>query len=411
MNRPEKLKWISTSPALCQDERLGEDRERFLPARFSPDGRAIDGSGETTSDLACFNCHLPIPREALQYRPFFVSVAGTPSSGKTYFQTAMIHNLRQTLESRACLEFRKIQSGSSELLFENEQALFGAPEQDELVSIEKTQEFGELYRLVQFDQQLVSFPQPFLFLLKPTHRHPNRGSRDQVTRLMAFYDNAGESYEPGRDSLVNPVTRHLGLSNVIMFCLDLTQESAFQHPRFQHPRKTLPTEQGEKQLECLRETISRANEYSQHGETPRNLVVVVTKFDLWSDKLGIRLKKNLWLTKDRYSVSAFDTPCVEQVSERLREALRQRIPEFVKTAEAFSRRLLFVPVSSTGSSPETDADGFTGIRPSQIRPLWTEAPIVYSMAKWCGGLVPYAKQGRPWQKKSIHGQSSVGNRE
>ncbi len=292
---------------------------------------------------------------------------------------------------KACLEFQNVGTTESALLTENETLLFSDPESEELVTIEKTQEFGDLYRLVQFDQELVSFPKPFLFLLKPTHKHPNRGAKDQVSRIMAFYDNAGESFERGRDSLVNPVTRHLGLSNVLMFCLDLSQEDAFQSS-FGIPKRA--DSKSNQQLNCLLEMERRSNEYSYSKMNSKNLIVVVTKFDQWNSRFGIRLKSNLWKSKERYSVSAFDTKYVEGISAQLREGLRKQIPDFVRTAERISKRLMFIPVSAIGSKPETSGDGVYGVRPNNINPVWAEVPLIYSMAKWCGGLIPYAKKAK-----------------
>lgn len=391
---PHKLKWISESPTLREDERLGEEQARFLPSRFTPDGRAIDPMGEPCERLACPNCHLPMPKESLRTRPFFVSVAGTPSSGKTFFLTAMIHRLRKILAEKACFSFETLESGGSKLLFENEHRLFGEPDSDELVSLEKTQEFGELYRLVQFNQELVSYPQPFLFNLRPTMDHPHRRQKQKISRLIALYDNAGESFDVGRDSLVNPVTRHLGLANVLMFCLDLHQEKPFQ-TKIRKPRA------GQKgianslrpghQLESFKEMCRRADQYAPSKSTRRNLIIVVTKFDEWSSRLGITLTRKLWSRKDRFKISAFDTEFVSETSQKLRDILNKRIPEFVDAAEQFSDRVRFIPVSAIGSRPEFLSDGSNAVRPKNINPIWTDVPLIYAMSKWCGGLIPFAK--------------------
>lgn len=391
LNRPEKLKWIAQSQTLDHDPQLGEDQLRFHASHFTPEGQAIDPDGQPTSNLACSNCHLPIPRESLKYRPFFVSVAGTPSSGKTYFQTAMIHRLRSIFAEKACLEFEEVEIGTSNYFLENESTLFHNPESNDWVSIAKTQEFGDHYRLVQFNQELVSYPKPFVFKLRPTHLHPKRSSKEKATRLLAFYDNAGESFEKGRDSLVNPVTRHLGLSHVLMFCLDLEQEDAFQK---KYGKSKRPDANTGKQLACFEETTRRVRELSISGQTEKNLIVVVTKFDRWNTQLGIQLKKNLWQAKERFSVSAFDTQTIEETSLRLRKALFKRIPEWVDACERFSNRVLYVPVSAIGSQPEIDENGLASIRPRNIRPVWTEVPLVYALTKWCGGLIPYSQQAK-----------------
>jgi len=56
--------------------------------------------------------------------------------------------------------------------------------------------------------------------------------------------------------------------------------------------------------------------------------------------------------------------------------------------------LLYVPVSATGRGPEVDPQtGALGFRPKDIKPIGIEVPMLYSLARWTQGLVPYLKPG------------------
>ena len=47
-------------------------------------------------------------------------------------------------------------------------------------------------------------------------------------RALGLYDNAGEHFLPGRDTLGSPVTRHLARSRVLFFLFDPTQDPRFR---------------------------------------------------------------------------------------------------------------------------------------------------------------------------------------
>ena len=88
---PEDVKWISESSELLGDPKLGEQfQRRFLPSQFNVAGNAVDANNHVCHKLACPNCHLSIPRSLLQLPPLFISVIGTPGSGKTYLTERLV---------------------------------------------------------------------------------------------------------------------------------------------------------------------------------------------------------------------------------------------------------------------------------------------------------------------------------
>src|SRR5262245_48863100 len=91
---PHEVLWISAHPSLRGDPRLGPDvSRRFLPARFTARGAARDELGAECNQLACPNCHLTFPRLCLELKPWFVSIFGAPSCGKSYYLPAMTWRL------------------------------------------------------------------------------------------------------------------------------------------------------------------------------------------------------------------------------------------------------------------------------------------------------------------------------
>jgi hypothetical protein len=101
----DQLLFISESLDLPPDPKLPGDRLRFLPQRFNLAGAALDPHNKPCDKMACPECHLPIPRPWLYLSSFFVSIAGAPASGKSYFLASMIWQLRKTMAKNFCSNF------------------------------------------------------------------------------------------------------------------------------------------------------------------------------------------------------------------------------------------------------------------------------------------------------------------
>ena len=172
---PEETLWVAAHPDLLNDARLGSDKpQRFLPTRFNPEGNAIDIRGVVCQDLACPRCHLIIPRALLELPPIFISIAGTPSCGKTYFLAAMTWMLRQTLPRDFCLSYSDADAQSNFTLNKYEEDQFLNPDPDAIVKLLKTDPHaGDGYDYVSYGEQRVMYPRPFLFTIRPTQQHPS----------------------------------------------------------------------------------------------------------------------------------------------------------------------------------------------------------------------------------------------
>lgn len=395
---PEETVWISSHPELLDDPRLGDDQQlRFLPSRFNVAGNAIDSKGMVCQELACPNCHLPLPRPVLELIPFFVSIVGTPSCGKSYFLASMTWRLRKILPANFAMTFGDADTVTNKILNDYEEQQFFNPNQDALVRLAKTEEQGDLYSTVLFDQQRVSFPRPFLFAIKPTEKHPRADQAQNVSQLLSLYDNAGESFLPGKDTVVNPVTRHLAVSKAILFCLDPTQDPRFRKMVEPHTKdyQVIDSPVTTRQETVFHEMALRVRKHSDVGhnqKTDRLLVVVVTKFDVWKPIFAHQnLRDPIRVTKQG-ELKALDLPYVEEISKSLRELLWKTTPELVAAAEGLSERVLYVPVSATGGSPEKDPkSGVLGIRPKDINPIWCEVPMLLALIHSGRGTIPFVR--------------------
>jgi hypothetical protein len=395
---PEDVLWISAHSDLLGDARLGpEQQQRFLPTRFDVDGHALDARGFVCQQLACPHCHLPVPRVLLESEPTFLSILGTPACGKSFFLTAMTWELRRLLPLHFGVSFTDADPASNRSLNQYEESLFLNPRADQLVPllelIRKTELEGELYNTVLYGNQSVSYPRPFLFAVQPQPQHPNFDRAEQVRRVLCLYDNAGEHFQIGRDSTSSPVTRHMAQARVLFFLFDPMQDPRFQqHCRAPVTGPGRPADGPRRQEMLLQEAairIRRVLGLSDGSKHDRPLVVVVTKYDAWSNLLGDELAEP-WVF-NRENRAGIDLDQILQRSRVLRELLLGLCPEVVITAEEFAREVSYLPVTALGQSPETAGNAGLAIRPRDIHPRWATVPLLYALCRWMPGLIPSRK--------------------
>ena len=405
---PDRVLWIAQHPDLTGDPRLGADQAlRFLPTRFNVEGSAIDSRGFACHGLACPNCHLPIPRALFEMEPMFISILGAPACGKSYFLASMTWQLRQVLPKHFALMFSDADPISNHRLHEYEELQFLNPDPNALVAIEKTATQGDLYDTVLFGDQAISFPRPFMFTLKPAESHPNHAAAGRLSRVLCLYDNAGESFLPGQDTAISPVTRHLALSRCLLFLFDPTQDPRFrracqgksQDPQMQDRLQRFQREMPVRQETILLEAAHRVRRYTgipEKAKHSRPLILVVTKHDSWSTLLdGGRLNPP-WIGNSKGDLCAMQLDTIDEVSKKLRALLWKLCPEIVSAAESFAEQVIYMPVSATGRSPEVDPKtGAFGVRPRDMNPMWAETPLLYVLSRFVEGLVPYRRPTVP----------------
>lgn len=393
----ENVKWIAAHDDLLHDERLGDDMpQRFRPTRFDVGGNAIDVKGMQCKDLACPNCHLKIPRSVIVFRPFFISIAGTPSCGKSFYLASMAWQIRKTLPEKFGVLVGDSDGECNKILNDYEEQLFFNSDPSQMAKLAKTDMVGDWYSQVQYEGQTVTYPKPFYFDLRPKVKAGRQSDDKDHSRLLCLYDNAGESFLPGADTVSNPVTRHLGLAEAWLFCFDPSQD-----PRI---RKVIADRTDDHQVRkapvtarqetVLNEMVNRIRRHSSLGLKDRSnkpLFVVCTKFDAWSNLLGELPEP--WAFSKRQQVYGLNMSAIESVSKKLKRLLSKHCPEVVASSQSISNRVYYIPVSATGCSPVKDSKtGDYMVRTDSIKPVWCEVPVLLALAHRAPKLVRAARK-------------------
>lgn len=410
---PEATLWVSEHSNLLGDPLLGpEEPQRFLPTRFTVEGDARDAEGFPCHTLACPRCHLVVPRALLEMEPLFMSIFGAPASGKSFLLASMTWQLRQQLGRNFAISFSDADPVLNRHLNEYEESLFLNPQPGELTPlaslIRKTEEQGELYDTVTFGTQTVTYPRPFLLVLRPENGHPNSEKAERLSRVVCLYDNAGESFQPGRDVVGSPVTRHMAHSRTLFFVFDPTQDNRFRERMTNSVSGPIPSQAAgrvSRQEPVLQEAIARIRRYARMSQTEKHnrpLVVILTKYDTWSHLLSSMIDEDSygepWLpaaasTAGDVCMHALDVPRIERYSAMLRTLLQRTCPEIVSAAEGFAREVVYIPASAVGWSTQTDSEsGLVSIRPTDTRPFWVTVPFLYAIHRWTPGLIPGLKR-------------------
>jgi len=411
---PESALYIAGHSTLTGDVRLEDRKEkrRFTPTRFTPDGAAIDVMGTACRDLACPNCHLLVPRVLFERRStIFLSIFGRPSSGKSYFLAAMMRQMKRTLPRLFALGVTEPHPPSNRLAQAYENALFNHPNVDAFSDIPKTQEAGgQWYQQVKFGDELRQYPRPMFFQIAPLSGHPNGDKAARYARTLCLYDNAGESFEPGKDTPNNPVTQHMARSSGLFFIFDPTQESLFlrecsgktSDPQVEENMRDRGQESVTDPQDVVLSTASQnvkkylGREIAEPLDVP--LMVIVSKFDAWKHLLGGELPEFHLSPKPREGgdtvVCGLRISALEEISRRIKNLMRELAPAVLSATEQFSRHVYFVPSSATGCAPrlvgrdEISSKPTYKFRVGDLAPQWAEVPLLWMLSRHVGGLVP-----------------------
>lgn len=383
---PTNILWVARhedhrgDPYLSADEMM-----RFRPSRFTPDGNAIDPAGMVCHELACPQCHLIVPRRLLENRQATFSLVGVPGSGKSYLLASMAWQLRRLLPQRFGLRFADVDPRLNAIINDYEETLFLQEDPDRPVYIDKTQLHGSHYDQVRLKGQPTLLAHPFLFSIDAPDDAP------EAARVLCFYDNAGEHFYAGGDTTLAPGSRHVALADTLMFLFDPLQDARFRERcrAFSNDPQLQLSSRAQRQDTVLTEAAERVRRYA--GLSPRlklsqPMIVLVGKADVWCRELvGEDLDAEPFVGDAPAKV---DAARIERVSVAVRAMLESLTPEFVAAAEGHYERVLYVPVSALGGSPQPlEGGGLLTVRPRELRPKWVAVPVLYALARWLKGPV------------------------
>ena len=378
----EYVCYISSHPDLIGDAIAGEfEQHRFIPTVYHSSGLPLDARGLPCTDTACPHCHLRLPASVVDLGSIYFSIAGAPSSGKSYFLTSMIHALRRNMPQHN-LSFYDVDPIINSVINGYEDAMFMAIDQNAVVSLPKTQQIGSDFSN-QITKNGIAFelPKPFIFRLQSV----NSNSEQNIDSNIIFYDNAGEHFQPGADSIANPATKHLAHSDGIIFLFDPFNDARMRKECDQRDPQTELNTKIVDQTTLFAEMVNRIRRHSnlnscQNCDIP--LIVAVGKYDTWKNMLpkNINELQPLKINEDDFSLE-LDWNTILDVSFALREMMQDIAPALVAQAETFFEKVIFVPVSSFGCLASQSESGNIGIIPAQLNPVWVDTPINLLLAE------------------------------
>lgn len=376
---------IASHPDLMGDPVLGRDKMlRFLATRFNAKGQALDSTGTPCTDIACPHCRSKLPPHFLDSHSHIFSIIGAPSAGKSYYLASLIHEMENTIPCNFPFAWRDSDPTGNSMLNEVSYRLFNAPTA-ETAYLSKTDLEGVLYSEFYRHGRMVKLPKPFVYDIY------HMTDADLQTSLI-FYDNAGEHFEPGRNSEDSPGARHVAVADGLFFLFDPTSSPAFRRMIGEHTDPQLdagaPMRMDQQNI-IMAETSTRISSIlnlntKQRIDVP--MAIMIGKSDLWMNKLGAELQP---VMKD----GKVDQAAVDANSLILRAFLMKMHPSLCTTAETLSSRVRYFAISPLGCSPVTFYDAASGSMkigpdPSKLAPQHVCDPTLWVLSIIEPQLIP-----------------------
>lgn len=368
---------VSTSPALLGDPVLGEgEQRRFLPSQFTGNGLALDSEGGVCTEIACPRCHMALPRMLLETPQMVMSVIGAAGAGKSVFLASSMWQCRQVLGRMFGVSFMDLDPVANRWINAYEEKLFFQEDDESFQQIEKTDlQASNVCRTVMLDGDSVLLPLPSFFQIR-TKTAPQPQS-------LVVYDSAGEHFRAGADTQSSAVTLNMLNADVLFFMFDPSADPRFRS-MLDHGTGTAQN-YAQRQDVLLAEMAARIRRHmGNRSETrlTKPLIFGVSKADLLRQHLPLDAKIYQAVDEKHY---ALDLGALRKVSDATEDLLNDIAPEVTATAHDIASDVWFVPVSALGHNPMRE-----GVRPCDIKPLWTELPVVFTLAR--KGLIPTVGQ-------------------
>jgi hypothetical protein len=377
---------IAVHASLRGDTVLGEEHMlRFLASRFNDRGQALDAMGISSPETACPHCRRKLPPNFLDQPHHIFSIVGAPSSGKSYYLSVLIKMMQDISFKNFGVTFRDAAPSENAVLNDMRNHLFsaGTPEEAYLA---KTDLEGALYETLPRQGRQVRLPKPFVFRMTGRERGEDGFS-------IVFYDNAGEHFEPGRNSADSPGAQHIAVASGIFFLFDPLYSPEFRRKLQGHTDPQLSQRRNDQQDILLAESETRIKEIlglssSERVSTP--LAVIAGKSDAWLKLLGDEPLLPTLEVGPEGSVVRLDH--IRANSDRVRRLLLEISPSIVANAEAISSDVMFFAVSPLGHPPVTfeDSEGQfrIGPDPALLDPQRVEDPTLWVLSKIAPSMFP-----------------------
>ncbi len=370
---------IAVHASFRGDPVLGEEHmQRFLASRFNDRGQALDAMGVPSPEIACPHCRRKLPQGFTEEPHYIFSIVGAPTSGKSYYLSVLIKVLQNLLFREFGTSFRDASPSENAVLNDMKRHLFGAGSPQDAY-LAKTDLEGALYERLPRQGRQVMLPKPFVFRVSDDKR-PDQGFS------TVFYDNAGEHFEPGRNSADSPGAQHIAVASGVLFLFDPLFNSEFRARLKGVADPQLEKQQPDQQDVILSEVEARIKELlgmASHEKISTPISILVGKSDAWLHLLG---EEPLLDVIDKSGgESSINLEHIKRNSVRIRELLMDICPAIVSNVEAISTEISYFAVSSLGHAPVkfVDSDGVERIGPDpvKLKPERVEDPILWMLSR------------------------------
>lgn len=377
---------IAIHASLRGDPILGEEHmQRFLASRFNGRGQALDAMGLASPEIACPHCRRKLPPNFLDQPHHIFSIVGAPSSGKSYYLSVLVKMMQDVAFKQFGVTFRDAAPSENAVLNDMRNHLFsaGTPEEAYLA---KTDLEGALYETLPRQGRQVRLPKPFVFRMSERERGEDGFS-------IVFYDNAGEHFEPGRNSADSPGAQHIAVASGIFFLFDPLYNPEFRRKLDGHSDPQLEQRRSDQQDILLAESETRVKEIlglstSERISTP--LAVIAGKSDAWLNMLGEKPLKPAFESGPEGARVRLDH--LRENSDRVRKLLLEISPSIVANAEAISSDVMFFAASPLGHPPVRFEDSEGNVRigpdPAKLNPQRVEDATLWVLSKIAPGMFP-----------------------
>ena len=298
---------------------------------------------------------------------------GAAGAGKSVFLASCVWNCRQQLLRRFGLFFTDLAPAWNVWIRAYEERLFFQQDDQKLQQIEKTDLQGSnVSRSIFLDGDNVLVPTPCFFKMMKKH------DADEL-RSFVLYDCAGEHFRPGADVHSSLVTLNMLGADVLFFLFDPSADPRFR-PLLDRGTGTA-SNYAQMQDVLLSEVAAKIAKY--HGNNAerklqRPLLFGISKCDLLRNHLPLDAEPYKKIEDGGF---ALDIAELRKVSDATESFLDNHAPEVTASAHDISENVWFLPVSALGHNPMRE-----GVRPCDIKPIWVELPVVFTLAHQ--GLIP-----------------------
>lgn len=364
---------VAAHESLRGDPTMGPyEMRRFLPTEFNEDGVPFDAAGAPAPDVACPHCLGKLPPNYLELDNKIFSLVGAPSSGKSYYLSALIKKLPERLGADFGVLMKDLDPSGNVMLTQMKNKLFSARRPEDAV-LEKTAYEGAMYQRCRRFGKMVALPKPLSYLLT---------AQEKPDTSIIFYDNAGEHFEPGVDLDQSPGAMHVASSDAIFLLFDPATNPEFRRVLGDYPDPQLlmsgAFDQQGTIVSEMQVRIKRVRGLDAHERIQTPLAVIIGKSDMWEHLLKTPLRPTV-------EGGALCMDAIDYNSALLERFLRDMAPDVVGACDALSSNVRYFAASALGHSPMVIEGGFCAGRlapiPEKIKPENVDVPVLWALSQ------------------------------